>query len=195
MGFWGEYVVARSGRSLSELEPLSAGVCRDGDEGCVGVPRAHGDGWQTVVVRHGLPGHTPQTLRTLVERTGRPALVVYICDSDTGFVQGWSDGAGLFETWYTPELAADYEVPNDICYEDETGMPGTAYQAAWDAAHSRIRDEMPQRAREACTWAVAAGWRPEPAKVLEILSADCIEFAEHHFFELLRAMGLPTADA
>ncbi|WP_406290486.1 hypothetical protein [Embleya sp. NBC_00896] len=109
--------------------------------------------------------------------------------------QGWSARGGLFGTWFTPELAADYEVPSSICYEDETGMPSTAYQAAWDSAHDRIVGEMPQRARDACAWAEASGWRPEPPKVLEILLADRIESAEHHFFELLRAMGLQTADA
>lgn len=193
MGFWGEFVVARSNEPLVELEPLSAGVCLDGHDSCIDCLRAHGhDGWQTVAVHHGLPGRTSDTLRAIAAQTGFPSLIVYICDSDTGRIQGWSAKGGLFATWFTPGLAAEYEVPSGIVYEDETGMPSTAYQAAWDSAHTRIVGEMPQRARDACTWAEASGWNPDPDKVLEILLADRIEFAEHHFFELLRAMGLPA---
>jgi hypothetical protein len=194
MGFWGEYVVARSEKPLLELESLGGGICRNGHDSCANCPSAHGDEWQTLVIHHGLPGETPETLKALAAETGHPALMVYICDSDTGYVQGWSAQGGLFGTWFTPKLAAEYEVPTSISYEDETGMPSTAFQAAWDSAHSRIVGEMPQRARDACTWAEASGWRPEPPKVLEILLADRIESAERHFFELLCALGLPSAE-
>lgn len=192
VGFWGEYVVARGDRPLPDLEPFNAGVCREDHDYCIGDPVVHGGGWQTVVVHHGLPGNRAQTLQALATRTGHPALAVYICDSDTGYVEGWSSRNGLFASWFRPRFAAEYEVPHDVCFEDETGMPSTAYRAAWDAAHARIVTAMPRVARDACAWARASGWRPDPEKVLGNLLDDSDGFAEHRFFELLHAMGLPT---
>ncbi|MCF2528881.1 hypothetical protein [Yinghuangia soli] len=193
MGYWGEYVVVRSDRPALEIAVLSDGRCREGHEIGLCDVGSFGDGWQVLSVCHALPGSPPETVRQLGEETGAPALSCYILDDDTGLIHGWSREGGSWRTWFHPKLAADYEMPSHICYEDETGMPSTAYLAAWEAAHSQIVDGMPARATQMAAWATEAGWTPDGAVLLNELLSDEIGFAQAQFQVLLAAMGAPGA--
>ncbi|MGW0665192.1 hypothetical protein [Streptodolium elevatio] len=193
MGYWGEFVVVRSERSARELDPLNGGLCRRGHEDCLGSERAYGDAWQIVPVEHGVPGETAETVRRLGEQTGAPALICYVLDSDAGLVHGWSARGGPWQTWFRPQYAAEYELPVDLCYEDETGMPATAYTAAWNAEHDRLVREMPGHARRVAAWAVEAGWSPDVDAVHHALIHDEPGWAEEQFHrQLLAAMGAPA---
>lgn len=192
MGYWGEFVVVRSERSARQLDPLSHGFCRRGHDECIGFERERDDAWQVVPVRHGLPGTTEETVRRLAEQTGAPALICYVFDSDTGLLHGWSQAGGPWRTWFRPQFAAEYEVATDISYEDETGMPSTAYQAAWDEELDRIVRDMPEHTRRLATWATHAGWTPDPDAVYRALMRDDRGFAEEQFGELLDALGAPA---
>jgi len=84
VGFWGTFIVARSGRPLTELDGLQAAAHQ------VAWQRTGGDGWQVVQVHRGPKGYDSQRLpadweRLLVsamQQTGHPVLAAVVLDSD-----------------------------------------------------------------------------------------------------------------
>jgi hypothetical protein len=57
MGYWGDLVLARSDRPLSELTPfLARPGCCDGDDDCLTMCADRSGGWQTAQVCHYRPG-------------------------------------------------------------------------------------------------------------------------------------------
>lgn len=90
MGFFGDFVLARSDRPLLE-HPLfgSAFVCSEGHADEVHACRRYEAGWQTLQVPHGLPDNDgDRWLSRLVTATGSPAMIANVMDSDVCVVGG-----------------------------------------------------------------------------------------------------------
>lgn len=173
MGYWGTFIVARSGRPVMELEGLKASADQ------VAWQRTGGDGWQVVQIHRGPDGWDSQTLpagweRLLVsvmEQTGHPVLAAVVLDSDGAQLIGYSPKAGRWGGWLMLErIISHLDEIRDRLYE--VGPPGHI------AAPLALR------------WATEAGYKPTASAVEAALDGGEV-FAEDLFFQLLDALGLP----
>lgn len=201
MGFWGTFIVARSGRPLEELDGLKAAAYQ------VAWRWTGGDGWQVVQLHRGPKGYDSQRLpadweRLLVlvmEQTGHPVLAAVVLDSDGAQLVGYSPRAGRWGGWLMLEgivVHLDYTALPEA-WEDEHGEPqvdlGEDYQRRVRQAMERLHQVGPPAhlaAPLAVRWANEAGFAPTAAAVEAVLSRD-EAFAEDLFFELLDVLGLP----
>jgi hypothetical protein len=97
VGYWGTFIVARSGQPVMQLDGLKAAADQ------VAWQRTGGDGWQVVQIHRGPDGWDSRTsaadweslLVSVMEQTGRPVLAAVVLDSDGGQLIGHSpDAAG-----------------------------------------------------------------------------------------------------
>jgi hypothetical protein len=99
VGYWGTFILARSGRPVTELDGLKAAADR------VVWQRSGGDGWQVVQIHRGpdgydserLPADWERLLVSVMEQTGHPVLAAVVLDSSGAQLIGYSptraDGA------------------------------------------------------------------------------------------------------
>ncbi|MFC1408861.1 hypothetical protein ACEZCY_06130 [Streptacidiphilus sp. N1-12] len=127
MGFFGDFVLARSERPLLEL-PLfgSAAGCDDGHTDCLSMCWPRPGGWQTLQVSHGLPDNDQDRwLRELVSATGSPVMIASVMDSDRCEVRGLAPSGA---TWSVPldlATAADHGTGQSeriAVWADEAGL-------------------------------------------------------------------------
>ncbi|MFD3620821.1 hypothetical protein ACFWWT_37430 [Streptomyces sp. NPDC058676] len=166
MGFWGSFVVCRS---EIPLDGLQAVVERhDGIDEHEHRP----GGWQ--IGRYPGPelaDDGPPLLADLAEETGAPALVGFVLDSDTVFVEGHSAGGGYWRACLVRAAAEAYCEDDEEDFDAEFPFPEAA-------------------ARAAAAWAREAGLTPDPAGLLEVFAVEDADFAEELFFRLLEKLGV-----
>lgn len=166
MGFWGSYVVCRSGTPLDELQAVVER--HDGIDEHEYPP----GGWQ--VGRYPGPepaGEGPVLLAELAKEAGVPALTGFVLDSDTVFVESFSARAGHWRSCLVREAAEAYCEDED--FDAEFPRPEAA-------------------ARFAVAWAREAGLTPDPPGLLEVFAVEDTDFAEELFFRLLGRLGVWT---
>ncbi|MGW1213627.1 hypothetical protein ACWD5F_28830 [Streptomyces sp. NPDC002499] len=169
MGFWGSYVVCRS---TTPLDGIQAVVERlDG----IDEHELRPGGWQ--IGRYPGPelaDEGPVLLPELTEETGAPALIGFVLDSDTVFVEGFSTEGGYWRACLAREAAEAYCEDDDEDFEAEFPPPGEA-------------------ARAAAVWARDAGLTPDPPGLLAVFAVEDSDSAEELFFRLLDVLGVaPT---
>jgi hypothetical protein len=201
VGFWGTFIVARSGRPVMELEGLKAAADQ------VAWQRTGGGGWQVVQIHRGPNGYDSQTLpadweRLLVlvmEQTGHPVLAAVVRDSDGAQLIGYSPNAGRWGGWLMLDRIIGHLDPaaSPYAYEDENGEiqvdEGEDYQRRARVARERLYEVGGPghvAAPGAVRWAIEAGYAPAAAAVEAVLDGGEV-FAEDLFFQLLDVLGLP----
>lgn len=189
MGFSGHLVFARGERSVLEAS-VFGGV--DGElRGAVHAWPSRPGGWRTLQFDHGL--WEDEHLGVLVERTGAPACVADVSDSDLALVTGLGTDGRRWQAWLNLDTAAALQVeePEDL---DDTSL--WVASPEFDDAVRRKRVELegnvPADARGALAWAAAAG---VPAGAgqgrIEELLRSHETFVEDLFSVLLDELGFP----
>jgi hypothetical protein len=183
VGYWGDFVLARSDRPLAELPPfLARPGCSDEDEDCLHMCAERSGGWQTAQVCHFLPGgNYGWWLGELAGVTGFPVMIGSVADSGTCQVRGLAPSGDGWETFLAPERAAEEGLLDDDEDADDEGE---------DAAQ-RLLDAVPGTADQIARWAAEAGFRADAERIRRILVREADPFVEDIFFELIDACGLP----
>lgn len=201
MGYWGTFIVARSGRPLMELEGLKASA------DLVSWQRTGGDGWQVVQIHRGpngwdsqgLPADWERLLVSIMEQTGNPVLAAVVLDSDGAQLIGYSPNAGRWGGWLMLERIIMHldAAALPYVYEDENGEiqvdEGEDYQRQLRKIRDRLYRVGPPghlAAPLAVAWAIEAGYSPAAAAVEAVLNGGEV-FAEDLLFQLLDVLGLP----
>jgi hypothetical protein len=201
VGYWGTFIVARSGQPVTELEGLKASADQ------VAWQRTGGDGWQVVQIHRGpdeydsqtLPADWERLLVAVMEQTGHPVLAAVVLDSDGAQLIGYSPKAGRWGGWLMLERIIGHIDPTawPYVYEDENGEmqsdEGEDYQRRFREVRDRLYEVGPPghlAAPLAVRWATEAGYAPTAAAVEAVLN-DGEVFAEDLFFQLLDVLGLP----
>ncbi|KQX82836.1 hypothetical protein [Streptomyces sp. Root1310] len=191
MGFSGHLVFARGERSVLEASVLGGaeGKLRDAVHAWPSRP----GGWQTLQVDHGL--WEDEHLGALVERTGAPACVADVSDSDIALVTGWGTDGQRWQAWLNLDTAAALlaEEPEDL---DDTSLwvDTPEFDEAVRRKRAELERDVPADARGALAWAAAAGvpTGAEQARIEELLRSH-ETFVEELFSVLLDELGFPPA--
>ncbi|HEY3904449.1 MAG TPA: hypothetical protein VGM14_11140, partial [Streptosporangiaceae bacterium] len=178
MGYWGDFVVARSGQPLGELAPFATKPgCSDGDQDCLSVCQQRPGGWQTVQVCHFLPGEDYDWwLTELVAATGAPVMIATVADSAMSQIRGLAPSGAGWMSFLDPESAdgegmLDYLADPDGEWEDEPD----------GAAVQRVLDAAPQTAEQIAGWAAQAGFQADAEAVRGLLITGSDPFVEDIF--------------
>lgn len=165
MGFFGDFVLARSDRPLLEDALFGIGfTCGEAHAECVRVCQQYEGGWQTLQIHHGLPDNDDGLwLSRLVTATGSPAMLASVMDSDTCAVSGLTPLGVSWSTCLNPAVAAEFGI---------TASP------------------VPDTADRIAAWSAEAGCSVDRATVVEVLGKDADAFAEDLFFDLIDACGM-----
>jgi hypothetical protein len=199
VGFWGTFIVARSGRPVMELDGLTGLV-----DQVVGQ-HAGGDGWQVVQLHRWpeewsaspSPAGWESVLVAVMEQTGQPVLAGTVFDSDGAQLIGYSRDAGRWGGWLMLERIMGYldQAAVGYAYEDDNG--DTQVEEVDDQTLREIRDRLygvcpPAEiaAPLAARWASEAGLMADSSRVEVVLDGHAT-FAEDLFYRLLTVMGLP----
>jgi hypothetical protein len=164
MGYWGYFVVGRSGRPLAELEALS------GAEDLTLRELAPGD-WQVWEYPNG-EGDVGN-MNDLARETGAPALFGYVMDSDCVVVEAAAPESGAWTTCLGRTAMAGY------LDADKEGLTVEDYFL-----------EPRDAAGRAVAWAEEAGHTVNDGPLLDVLTADADPLAENLFFRLLDRLGV-----
>ncbi|WP_338699758.1 hypothetical protein V2W30_24450 [Streptomyces sp. Q6] len=169
MGYWGYYVVARSGRPLKELESL-AGVR---DEMTLLEERA--DDWQVWECPGGGGEPTPDvgSMNALAAETGAPALFAYVMDSRCAVVEAAAPQSGAWTTCLGRAAMGQYIGGGELSLEDYFLPPDDA------AGH-------------AVAWAAEGGLTVAEQPILDVLGAEAQPSAEELFFRFLDRLGVTS---
>ncbi|MFD7707446.1 hypothetical protein [Streptomyces sp. NPDC059786] len=165
MGYWGYFVVVRSGRPLAELGTLAAAP------GLVRRRTAPG-GWQ-VWEYPGGDGDVGN-MNVLARETAAPALFGYVMDSDCVALEAAAPESGAWTACLGRDAMAGY-----LGGGDPDGLGVDDYFL-----------EPPDAAERAAAWAAEAGHRVAPDVLLPVLTADPEPLAENLFFRLLDRLGV-----
>jgi hypothetical protein len=165
VGFFGDFVLARSDRPLLEDAVFGNGLtCGEGHAECVRVRQKYEGGWQTLQIHHGLPGNDDgQWLSRLVAATGSPAMLASIMDSDTCEVGGLTPLGVSWRACLNPVVAAEFGI---------------------------AASPVPETADRIAAWSAEARCSVDRAAVIEVLEKDADPFAEGLFFDLIDACGM-----
>jgi hypothetical protein len=168
MGFFGDFVLARSDDSLLSLSVFGEEpACDEGHGDCMSMCWPRPGGWQTLQVHHGLPAnHDDRWLGKLVAVTGAPVAIASVMDSDVAVVRGLSPSGVSWSAVLEPVIAAEFGLP----------VP--------DASEATERIS---------AWASEAGFAADRESLLAVLAKRADPFAEKLFFELIDACGLPAS--
>jgi hypothetical protein len=192
VGFWGDFVVARSDGPLAELGPFATKPgCSDGHTDCLSVCERRPGGWQTVQVCHYLPGDDYDWwLNELVAATGAPVMIATVADSAMGQLRGLAPSGVGWTTFLDPE-SADAEGMLDYRADPDGEFDGEPE----GAAVQRVLDEAPEMADRIAGWAAEAGFRADAEAIRALLVTESDPFVEDIFFDLLDSCGLPEVDS
>ncbi len=188
MGYWGDFVVARSDRPLGELAPfVTKPGCSDGDADFIVACEERSGGWQTMQLCHFLPGDDYDWwLNELVAATGAPVMIATVADSATSMIRGLAPSGAQWSSFLDPESAdaegmLDYLAdPDGECEDEPDG-----------AAIQRVLDAAPETAEQIAGWAAEAGLRADVEAIRGLLVAESDPFVEDILWDLLDACGLP----
>ncbi|MFE7892016.1 hypothetical protein ACWEGS_05260 [Streptomyces sp. NPDC004822] len=185
MGFSGHLVFARSSRPLRESPVF------EGAEDAVGPEERRPGGWRTVQLRQG--AWNVERLPALVDRTGHPACVADVSDSDLALVTGLDTTGRRWQAWLNLDAVARLlvEEPDDV--EDQiTWLYTPAFHEAVRRKRAELDEAVPEDAEGALAWAAAAGAHPpaERAAIEKVLRSQK-PFAEDLFSTLLDTLGFP----
>lgn len=190
MGYWGDFVVARSERPATELAPFATKPgCSDGDTDCFLERDERPGGWQILRLCHYLPGDDYDWwLSELVNASGAPVMIATVADSGTAMLQGQAPSGANWTTFLDPENADNegmlgYLADPEGEFEDEPE----------EAALQRVLDAAPESAEQIASWAAEAGLDADVDAVRGLLLAKAEPLVEDIFYELLDAAGLPES--
>ncbi|MFE4656417.1 hypothetical protein ACFRFJ_06955 [Streptomyces hydrogenans] len=191
MGFSGHLVFARSERPLLEA-PLFGGPGQ-GSRSDAHEWRPRPGGWQTLQLEQGI--WEDEHLSVLVERTGAPACVADVSDSDVALVTGLDTRGRRRQAWLHLDIAAALlvEEPEDM---DDTSLWITTpqFEEALGRERAALDAEVPADAEGALLWASAAGVQaPAQQPRIEELLRGHETFVEELFDLLLDELGFPEA--
>ncbi|HET7017094.1 MAG TPA: hypothetical protein VFI65_24440 [Streptosporangiaceae bacterium] len=192
MGYWGDFVLARSAGPLAELAPfVTKPGCSDGHTDCLHVCEERPGGWQTVQLCHYLPGDDYDWwLSELVAATGAPVMIATVADSAMGQLRGLAPSGAEWTTFLDPE-SADAEGMLDYLSDPDGDFEGEPE----GAAVQRVLDAAPETADRIAGWAAEAGFQADVESVRQLLVQERDPFVEDLFFELITACGLPEIDS
>jgi hypothetical protein len=185
MGFSGHLVFARSSRPLREIPVF------DGAAEAVGPEERRPGGWRTVQLRQGT--WNVERLPALVDRTGAPACVADVSDSDLALVTGLDTTGRRWQAWLNLNAVARLLVEEPADVDDPiTWLYTPAFHEAVRRKRAELDEAVPEDAEGALTWATAAGVHP-PAKraTIEKVLRSQEPFAEDLFRALLNTLGFP----
>ncbi len=210
MGYWGDFVVARSDGPLAELPPFVARPgCSDDDKDCLTVCQVRPGGWQTAQMCHYLPGDDYQWwLKALVAATGSPVLIATVVDSGICQVRALAPSGTAWETFLDPRSSAlpdfldyylmdedgegsDADGGDDDDADDDDGDDDGGGGGGGEAAVERLLADVPATADQVARWAAEAGFRADTGALRAILGSEADPFVEDIFFQLIDACGLP----
>lgn len=168
VGYWGYFVVAKTGRGAEELSAL------DDVRGRLKVKEQLPEHW--LVWEHpGEPGIDGEKLApALAQETDAPVLVGFVMDSDCVVIEAAGPTSGAWTACLGPHLMAGYLSEDGQRLEDWFIPP--------EQAASRAAD-----------WAREAGHTIAPAPLADLFRADVQPRAQDEFFGLLDAIGLRRA--
>ncbi|MFG1812090.1 hypothetical protein [Streptomyces sp. NPDC049040] len=196
MGFSGMLVFCRNQRPLAEVSVFG------------GLPQEVRDrmaergewwlrpgGWRTGQV--GGDWRDETMLRDLAARSGAPACVGFVYDSDVVYVRGLSPSGREWSATLNLEVAAELRVdpPGDV--DDPLEWSASAECAQATARKIAEFDaEVPDAAREALAWAAEAGCGAgvELTAVETMLRSKPEVFAEELFSDMIDVLGFPAAE-
>ncbi|MFI6880145.1 hypothetical protein ACIBL6_42550 [Streptomyces sp. NPDC050400] len=169
MGYWGYYVVARSGRPLKELEAL--GGVRDE----LTLLEERAEGWQVWECPGGSGEQTRDvgSMNSLAAETGSPALFAYVMDSDCAVVEAAAPESGAWTTCLGRTAMAGYIGGDERSLEDYFLPPRDA-------------------AERAVAWAAECGRTVPEQPLHDVLRADADPSAEELFFRFLDRLGVAS---
>jgi hypothetical protein len=166
MGYWGYYVVARSGQPLDKCEALS-GVREE-----LTLLEERADGWQVWEC----PGGGEQardvgSMNALAAETGAPALFAYVMDSACAVVEAAGPESGAWTACLGRAAMTGYIGGDERALEDYFLTPGDA-------------------AERAVGWAGECGREVPLEPIDEVLRAAAQPSAEELFFRFLDRLGV-----
>jgi hypothetical protein len=175
MGYWGYYVVGRSGQPLAELDALG------GAKGLTLCATAAGD-WQVWAYPTGAPGAETAggtgdvgNMNALAGETGAPALFGYVMDSDCVVVEAAGPESGAWTTCLARRAMAAYLGDGEgLTIEDYFLEPRDA-------------------AERAVAWAAEAGRAAVAQALVDVLTSEpgpADPLAENILFRLLDRLGV-----
>lgn len=185
MGFSGHLVFARSSRPLREIPVF------DGAEEAVGPEERRPGGWRTVQLRQGT--WNVERLPALVDRTGAPACVADVSDSDLALVTGLDTTGRRWQAWLNLDAVARLlvEEPDDVD-DPITWLYTPGFHEAVRRKRAELDEAVPEDAEGALSWATAAGVHPPAERsAVEALLRSQEPFAEDLFASLLDVLGFP----
>lgn len=203
MGFSGDFALLRTSRPLESFDDLVAEVWRPQF-----VRHKHcGDGWLLAMAGYGLDPYQVEStlLKNLVRRTGAPALLGRVFDSDDLHVAGY-DGSEYWEAWLDAETGprqrltallhraararGDHESRFDYGWS-EPYPPDWSHRLEQSAAEMcRAR---PALARAAVRWAAATGRQVPAEPVEQLFGRTRSPFVEDLFTDLVGLLGIDGA--
>ncbi|MEU6663664.1 hypothetical protein [Streptomyces sp. NPDC046821] len=167
MGYWGYYVVGRSGRELVELDALAG--AREG----LALLERRADGWQVWECPDGGGSgrYDIGSMNKLAAETGAPALFGYVMDSDCVVIEAAAPLSGVWTACLARDAMAGYLAEDELALDDYFLEPADA-------------------ARRAVDWAAECGRTVAPGPLAAVLAEDPAPFAEPLFFRFLDLLGV-----
>ncbi|WP_221347787.1 hypothetical protein [Streptomyces beigongshangae] len=168
MGYWGYFVVGRSGRPLAEFDALS-------EASGLTLHETADDGWQVWEYPNAPDDGAGDVgnMNDLAGETGAPALFGYVMDSDCVVVEAASPGGGTWTTCLGREAMAGHLGGN------EDGL-------AVDDFFLEPRDAV----ERALAWAAESGREASEERLLDVLTSAADPSAEMLFFRFLDRLGV-----
>ncbi|NEB75118.1 hypothetical protein G3I40_07725 [Streptomyces sp. SID14478] len=169
MGYWGYYVVARSGSPLKELEAL--GAVRDE----LTLLEERDGGWQVWECPGGGEEQPRDvgSMNSLAAETGSPALFAYVMDSRCAVVEAAAPQSGAWTTCLGRTAMTGYIGGDERSLEDYFLPPR-------DAAERGV------------AWAAEGGSTVGDQPLYDVLRAEAEPSAEELFFRLLDRLGVSS---
>lgn len=202
VGLSADFALLRTSEPLESFDDLVGSIWRP-------LFKRHthcSDGWLLAVASFCLDPYEVESslLKEVVARTGSPALMGRVSDSDELHVAGY-DGAEYWEAWLDPAMSARTRLLTML--HREAGAHGTLarFDDGWRAPHppdwqqqlersaTEIRRAIPVNARAAARWAATAGREVRVEPIEQLLGRERGPFAEDLFTDLVGLLGIAGA--
>ncbi|MET9493256.1 hypothetical protein [Streptomyces sp. NPDC006552] len=167
MGYWGYYVVARTGRPLTEFDAL------DGVREELTLLEERAGQWQVWECPGGSGDRTRDigSMNALAAQTGAPALFAYVMDSRCAVIEAAAPDSGTWTACLGRAAAATFIGGDERALEDYFLPPRDA-------------------AERAVTWAAEGGLTRVAKPLADVLAAPAEPSAEELFFRFLDRLGV-----